>query len=33
MAKSRTELYLAKYIMRKRQTKMQLNFYTPKLPN
>jgi len=27
------ELYLAKYTLRKRQIKMQQNFYTPKSPN
>jgi len=27
------ELYLAKYTLRKRQIKMQRNFYTPKSPN
>jgi len=27
------ELYLAKYTLRKRQIKMQRNFYTPQSPN
>jgi len=27
------KLYLAKYTLRKRQIKMQRNFYTPKLSN
>jgi len=27
------ELYVAKYTLRKRQIKMQQNFYTPKSPN
>jgi len=32
-AKSHMELYLAEYTLRKREIKMQRNFYTPKLPN
>jgi len=33
MAKVTGNFILAKYTLRKRQIKMQRNFYTPKVPN